>query len=279
MPGRIRSSAATLAGHADADRDALHHLGEVAGGVVGRQQAEDRAGRRRDAQHRPFDIAVGIGVDGDLRRLAGLQVLKLRLLEVRVDVDVLQRHQRHQPRAGLNVFAGLRRAVADDAVEGRAHDRVVEVEPAPCRRRACPGRERAPASAFCAKSTAAFASAVVTPAFAASTPAFACSNAAFADIDRLLRPDRLAGERHGPVVFELGVRRARLRGSKLGLRLRRPARCPRRSADRCARSRPAARRPAPRPAEARCDSRNRRSTRSGVPAVTRELSSTGTDLT
>src|SRR4030081_2639433 len=33
----------------DPNRDALHHLGEIAGGIVGRQQRELRSARRRDA--------------------------------------------------------------------------------------------------------------------------------------------------------------------------------------------------------------------------------------
>ena len=55
MPGRIRPSAADVGRQADAHGHALHDLGEVAGGVVGRQQAEHRAGRRRDALDRALD--------------------------------------------------------------------------------------------------------------------------------------------------------------------------------------------------------------------------------
>ena len=54
----------------DLDGDALHHLGEIAGGVVRRQQREFLAARRRDA----VDVAVhdlaGEHVDGDIDRLA-----------------------------------------------------------------------------------------------------------------------------------------------------------------------------------------------------------------
>ena len=66
----------------DLDRHALHHLDVVAGGVLGRQQAEAGAG----AGLQTVDVAVqrptGIGVDGDLHRLARTHVGKLRLLEV-----------------------------------------------------------------------------------------------------------------------------------------------------------------------------------------------------
>src|SRR5882757_8750344 len=49
----------------DPDRHPLHHLGEIAGGIVGRQQRELRsAGRRdpRDAAPQPF---AREGIDGD----------------------------------------------------------------------------------------------------------------------------------------------------------------------------------------------------------------------
>ena len=47
-------------------------------------------------------------------------MIELRLLEVGVDMDRLQRHQRRQPRVGLDVGADLHRLVADHAVERRA---------------------------------------------------------------------------------------------------------------------------------------------------------------
>ena len=46
-------------------------------------------------------------------RLAGPQPRELRLLEVGVDVDRVERHQAREPLAGLHVVADLHRAVAD----------------------------------------------------------------------------------------------------------------------------------------------------------------------
>src|SRR5262245_45922987 len=43
----------------DLDRYALHHLGEVARGVVGRDQRERRAGRRRDRLDVPVPDVAG----------------------------------------------------------------------------------------------------------------------------------------------------------------------------------------------------------------------------
>ena len=42
-------------------------------------------------------------------RLAGLQPGELRLLEVRVDIDGVERHQAREPLAGLHVIADLHR--------------------------------------------------------------------------------------------------------------------------------------------------------------------------
>ena len=65
---------------------------------------------------------------------ADLDVAELRLLEVGVDVEVVERHQRHQPRSRLHVVADLDGLVADDTVEWRA-DAVNERS-----RSACPTR-------------------------------------------------------------------------------------------------------------------------------------------
>jgi hypothetical protein len=44
---------------------------------------------------------------------------ELGLLEIGVDIGAGQRNKREQTRPGLNIFAKLRRPVADDAVERR----------------------------------------------------------------------------------------------------------------------------------------------------------------
>ena len=73
----------------DLHRHALHHLHVVAGGVLGRQQAELRAGRRRDAVDVPLERPCRRA--RRRRRSAfwpGRIVRELRLLEVRGDPDV-----------------------------------------------------------------------------------------------------------------------------------------------------------------------------------------------
>src|ERR1019366_4465866 len=56
--------------HANPDRKPLHDLGEVAGGVVGRQQREHRAGGGRDAVDDARELAMAVGIDRDRHRLA-----------------------------------------------------------------------------------------------------------------------------------------------------------------------------------------------------------------
>src|SRR5258705_26079 len=100
-----------LAGHAerhpDAHPQALHHLGEVAGRVVGRQQREHRARPRRHARDRSFDRAAGQRVDCDRHLLAGLEARELRLLQVGVDIDIVERDEAREPLTGLHEVADL----------------------------------------------------------------------------------------------------------------------------------------------------------------------------
>src|SRR5579872_5186300 len=67
----------------DLHRDALHDLGEVSGGVVGREQRKFLAAGRRDAVDMAFDGRPRIGVDHDTDRRALADAGKLRLLEIR----------------------------------------------------------------------------------------------------------------------------------------------------------------------------------------------------
>src|SRR5260221_7335189 len=66
----------------DPNRDALHHLGEIAGCIVRRQQRELRAAGGRD----PLDMAMQLlareRIDGDIDRLAGFDPRQLGLLVV-----------------------------------------------------------------------------------------------------------------------------------------------------------------------------------------------------
>ena len=117
--GPQRDLLQNLLGEGDADRHALDDLGEIAGGVVGRQQRELRPRGGRDRRHHALDHLAAERVDRHVDLLPRLDVGELRLLEIGVDIGGVQRHQRHQPRARLDEVADLGRLVADDAVERR----------------------------------------------------------------------------------------------------------------------------------------------------------------
>ena len=121
------------------DRHALHHLGEVAGGVLRRQQAEQRAGRRRQAVHPAVHRRTGIDVRDQPHLHARLHAAQLRLLEVGDDVELLgQRRDGDELRGRRHMLAEFGGAVAGDAVERRADHGVGEVVLAP----AAPRRRR-----------------------------------------------------------------------------------------------------------------------------------------
>ena len=101
----------------DAHGQALHDLGEVAGGVVRRQQREHRAGRRREARHSAFQLAARQGIDADRHRLTLANLGELRFLEVGIDIDGVQRHQAGETLGRLHIVADLHGAIADHAVE------------------------------------------------------------------------------------------------------------------------------------------------------------------
>ena len=113
--------------HADADRQPLHDLGEIAGGVVRRQQREHRARRGRNAVDDASELAMAVGVDRDRHGLAGTDALELGLLEIGVDEDLVERHHIAEPLAGLDEVAGIDEAVGEGAVDRRAHRGEVEI--------------------------------------------------------------------------------------------------------------------------------------------------------
>src|SRR6266566_3405065 len=70
----------------DLHRNALHHLGEIAGRVVGRQQREFLAAGGRETVDMAVHHLPGEHVDGDVDLLALAHVGELGLLEVRHDI-------------------------------------------------------------------------------------------------------------------------------------------------------------------------------------------------
>src|SRR4029450_8199496 len=70
------------------DRNTLNDFYEVPGSIFRRQQAEARAGRRRNAVHAGVKDGLAIGINLDFRGQAGTNLVKLCLLEIRNHPDV-----------------------------------------------------------------------------------------------------------------------------------------------------------------------------------------------
>src|SRR4051812_3164842 len=93
--------------NADTDGHPLGDLGEVAGGVLRRQQREFRAGSGRDALDGAVDLGAVQGVDRDLGVLPGPHLGELRLLEVGFDIGGRDRDQGHEPLPRLDILSRL----------------------------------------------------------------------------------------------------------------------------------------------------------------------------
>src|SRR6195952_373216 len=83
-------------------RDALHHLGKIAGGVVGRKQRELRAAGRRNALDLAAQRLVRKGIDGDLDRLTGFYPRQLSLLVIGDHVHIRKRHDVDQTASDID---------------------------------------------------------------------------------------------------------------------------------------------------------------------------------
>src|SRR6266851_3598302 len=112
----------------DPDRDALHHLGEIARGVVGRQQCELRSAGGRNSLDAARQFLAWETVDGHLDRLPRLHPRQLGLLVVGHHIDVGQRHDVDEVAPDIDVVAGLHLALANHTVERRRDFGVTEPE-------------------------------------------------------------------------------------------------------------------------------------------------------
>ena len=92
----------------DAHRHALHDLDPVAGRILRRQEREGRTGTGAEAGDRAVEEqARAVQVGGESHRLANPHALELRLLEVRIDPHLIERHDRHQRRPGAHALPEL----------------------------------------------------------------------------------------------------------------------------------------------------------------------------
>ena len=113
----------------DANRQSLNHLDKVAGCVLRRQQRQSRSGTLGKAGNAPLEhMAVAIHVDIEIDRLADAQVAELRFLEVGVNPDFVQRADRHESLANLDVVARIDVAPRNDAIDLREDVAVAEIK-------------------------------------------------------------------------------------------------------------------------------------------------------
>src|SRR6266478_8732066 len=113
----------------DANRDALDHLGEIAGGIVGRQQRELRSAGGRYSLDAAMQLLVREGVDCDVNGLTWLNPRELCLLVVGDHVHTWQRHDIDEIASDVDVVTWLNLPFAYDAIERRDDLGVAKPEP------------------------------------------------------------------------------------------------------------------------------------------------------
>ena len=117
----VRGTVTTSAASPDQHGDVGEHAGQQLALLVGQQAAhQQRARILGHARIERLDLALehlaGIGVDGELDRLADPQLADLLLGHREIDADGIERLQRHQRHARRHVLALLHLA---DAERGR----------------------------------------------------------------------------------------------------------------------------------------------------------------
>ena len=87
IPGASRRLGSLIGIHIPIERDLhrnpLHDFDEIAGGVLGGDDAEARAGAHLYRLHRAVKFFIGIGIDSNGHGLAGRHFIQLRFLEIR----------------------------------------------------------------------------------------------------------------------------------------------------------------------------------------------------
>ena len=73
------------------------------------------------------ELAMAIGVHRDRHRLTRTDALELRLLEIGIDIDVVERHHIAEPLPHHDEVAGGNQAIGEDAVDRRTHRGEIEI--------------------------------------------------------------------------------------------------------------------------------------------------------
>ena len=120
MPGRSSPCSATAAGTSMRTGRRWTILVKLPVALSGgsKEKTEPEAGATLTTVALQLVIRIGVDRDGD--RLARTQIGELRLLEIRVDIDRVERDEAREPLPGLDQVADLHGAITDHAVERRA---------------------------------------------------------------------------------------------------------------------------------------------------------------
>src|SRR3546814_17304715 len=98
----------------------------MAGRIVGGDQAKGRTAARREAVDKSVQRHVGIAVDADAYRLAGADMLELRLLEIRDHIKNGVGNDIEQRGAGRHEPADAHLEIGADASDRRPNARIVK---------------------------------------------------------------------------------------------------------------------------------------------------------
>src|ERR1700677_3038376 len=102
----------------DSHGESLHHLHVVSGGVLGREQAEQRTGGARKVLN-PSLVITPESVDPDCHSLTRTHVFELSFFEVCGNPDVVQGNNREQTLTRLNTLTEFYRFSSDHTAHRR----------------------------------------------------------------------------------------------------------------------------------------------------------------
>ena len=112
------------------NRQSLHHLDPVAGGVLcrdHRHRGPGSPGNPRDFA--AIDNIAAIKIGSHFRGHADAHPPELTLLEIGIDIDLGNRHDDHHRLALCHALAKLHLTAGYRTIDGRANDHALKIEP------------------------------------------------------------------------------------------------------------------------------------------------------